>query len=254
MACAQGCGGANCKLAVTLDLTRVGLDATTAKGIFQAALQLGAQGIVPRVSIVDDPAVILLVRSEILKELAPILHKLELHPVAALSASIVGQKLSSRGNYASRKYSDLQQANQSLQTLCVLHGLKFEHLPSTLPHMVCRIAQFGGLWKLHLTLEDSWTSDVCFTQLAKLSQLRHLALQCQNWDVSCANVIISNQATLRSITLASCSWSLDTYAALNKASALMVLSVRVELVTESDARMLGNLKTPQSFRLELQKM
>lgn len=201
----------------------------------------------------DDPAVRLLVRSEILKELAPILHKLELHPVAALSASIVGQKLSSRGNYASRKYSDLQQANQSLQTLCVLHGLKFEHLPSTLPHMVCRIAQFGGLRKLHLTLEDSWTSDVCFTQLAKLSQLRHLALQCQNWDVSCANVIISNQATLRSITLASCSWSLDTYAALNKASALMVLSVRVELVTESDARMLGNLKTPQSFRLELQK-
>ena len=63
---------------------------------------------------------------------------------------------------------------------------------------------------------------------------------------------MSNQTTLRSITLASCSWSLDTYAALEKASALTAFSVGVEIVVERDARILGNLKTPQSLRLELQ--
>ena len=263
MACAQDYGGANCKLAVTPDLTRVGLDATTAKEISQAALQLGAQDLVTRVSIVDDTAVRtsfsqniqseFRVRSESLNALAPVLHKLELHPVPALSASIVGQKPFWR-NYVSLKYSDVQQANQSLQALCVVHDFDvgFRRPLSALPNIVRCITQFGSLRKLHLRLENSWTLDICFAQLAKLSQLRHLALQCQQCDVSCANVILSNQATLRSITLASCSWSLDTYAALNQASALTVLSVRVEIVTESEARILGNLKTPQSLRLELQ--
>ena len=105
-----------------------------------------------------------------------------------------------------------------------------------MPGIGCCVVQLGGLRKLHLTLEDSYRTDNCFAQLAKLSQLRFLALQCQQCDVSCANVILSNQATLGSITLASCSWSVDTYAALNKASVLTVLSVRVNVVTESDAR------------------
>ncbi len=247
MACAQDDGGAHCKLTVTLDLTRVGPDATTAKAISQAALQLGAQGIVTRVSIVDDPVVRTSlsrhIQSEDLNTLAPFLHKLELHPVPALSASTTGHE--PFWCNVSLKYSALQQANQSLQALCLVHDFDIG--------IVRCIAQFGSLRKLHLTLEKSWPSDNCFAQLARLSQLRDLALQCQQCDVSCANVILSNQATLRSITLASCSWSLDTYAALNKASALTVLSVRVEVVTESDARILGNLKTPQSLRLELQR-
>ncbi len=255
MACAQGYEGANCKLAVTLDLTWVNLDATTAKGICQAALQLGAQGIVTRVSIANDPSVRHSFGYLYLKELAPVLHKLELHPVPALSASIVGPRPSSRGSYVSLNYSNLQQANQSLQTLCVRENpdpLWFRYSTPVLPRVLCCIEQFGGLRKLHLTLEISLTYYPCFAQLAKLSQLRHLALQCQRPDVSCASVILSNQATLRSVTLASGSWSLDTYAALNKASALTVLSVRVETMTESDARIVGKLKTPQSLRLELQ--
>ena len=255
MACAQGCEGALCKLAVILDLTRVDLDATTAKAISQAALQLGAQGVVARVSIVKDPAIRLSIKSEILQALAPVLHKLELHPVAALSANIVGnQKPPSRGNCVNLEYTVLQQANQSLRSLCVLHQFEgYSRFEPVLPGIGCCIAQLGGLRKLHLTLEDSYRTDNCFAQLAKLSQLRYLALQCQQCDVSCANVILSNQATLRSITMASCSWSLDTYAALDKASVLTVLSVRVNMVTESDARILANLKTPQSLRLEVQE-
>ena len=115
MACAQGYGGALCKLAVILDLTRVGLDATTAKAISQAALQLGAQGFVARVSIVKDPAIRLSIRSDILQELAPVLHKLELHPVAALSANVVGnQKPPSRGNCVNLEYTVLQSCSQSV--------------------------------------------------------------------------------------------------------------------------------------------
>ena len=251
LACAQGYEGAKCKLAVTLDLTWVSLDA---KGILQAGLQLGARGIVTRVSIVSVPAG-LDSNGSWMEMLAPILHKLELDPVAALSASIVGQRPSSRGNYVSLDPSHWQQINQSLHTLCVREypdQLYFWYKIPVLPHVLRCIAQFGSLRKLHLTLEMSLITYVCFEQLAKLNQLRHLALQCRQWGISCANVILSNQATLRSITLASCCWSLDTYAALNKASALMVLSVRVATMTESDARILGNLKTPQSLRLELQ--
>ena len=158
MTCAQDYGGANCKLAVTLDLTRVGLDATTAKGISQAALQLGTQGIVTRVSIVDDPAVrtsfsqnILSefqVGSERLNALAPLLHKLELHPVPALSASIVGQKAFWR-NHVNLKYSDVLQANQSLQAVCVVHdfGVGFRRPLSALPYIVSSITHFGSLRK-----------------------------------------------------------------------------------------------------------
>ena len=158
MACAQDYGEVDCTLAVILDLTGVGLDATTAKEISQAALQLGAV----RVSIVHDPAVRLSVRSEVFKELAPVLHKLELHPVAATSASIVGRKPSIKGNCVSLKYSELQQANQSLQTLCILHWCDGPwtrcRAAIAMHHMVCCIAQLGSLRKLHLTLEDSLTS------------------------------------------------------------------------------------------------
>ena len=137
MACAQDYGGAVCKLAVILDLTRVGLDAATAKAISQAALQLGAQGIVARVSIVKELAVRLAVRSDILQDLAPVLHKLELHPV---SANIVGQKPPSRGNFGNLEYTDLQQANQSLQSLCILHQFEgFSRVP-VWPSFACCIA------------------------------------------------------------------------------------------------------------------
>ncbi len=57
---------------------------------------------------------------------------------------------------------------------------------------------------------------------------------------------------MKTVTLASCSWSFDTYAALDKAKALVVLGVKVEVMTESDASILGNSKVLQSIRLMLQ--
>ena len=75
------------------------------------------------------------------------------------------------------------------------------------------IAQLTSLTKLHLTL-DNFSLMVDFQPLSQLSSLQDLALCCARGTASCAGVLDSSRETLCHVSLASISWSVETYQAL----------------------------------------
>lgn len=143
------------------------------------------------------------------------------------------------------EWSDLRLADKTLQALCL-------RVQQPLWHKLYDLSQLIHLRKLHLTIgTSSHSSPFQSLSLTQLRRLRDLALQCRGLGSSGAAVILSNQYTLKTVTLASSFWDPATYLALRKATALAVLNVKVHTIEEGAAEVLGNLSTPKSVQIML---
>ena len=176
--------------------------------------------------------------SGVLEALAPFLHQLDYYTVSPSFTAPNMEDLYRSVRYFTAEQATALQAASALQTLCI----SGEDAVPPIAGFIPPIAALHSLTKLHLTLPDFQPD---FQPLLQLSSIEHLALQCLGESSSCHDLLTSSSASLRHVTLASYSWDHDTYSALQGASALTTVSIKVHSLHIDAARILGNLPVPE---------
>ena len=136
----------------------------------------------------------------------------------------------------------LQHYSSNLSALCISEFDLSRRVPLTVPlaDSMADIAQLTGLTKLHLTL-DNFSQLVDFQPLSQLSFLKDLALHCLSGAASCPDVLESSRDTLCHVSLASISWSLDTYHALQQIRTLNTLILKLFVLSALQANALAGI-------------
>ena len=157
----------------------------------------------------------------------------------------------SRSAFTAADMATLQQSSTNLRSLCVS-----DRMPSGEPATVAigyglaHIAQLSSLTRLHLTL-GSIDQPIDFQPLSQLSFVEDLALSISPANTSsCAGVLASSRETLRCVSLAARSWSLDTYSALQHIPQLQKLMLREWVFAAAQATRLAGI-TAGKFHMEL---
>ena len=114
---------------------------------------------------------------------------------------------------------------------------------------VSDIALLTSLTTLRLQFDNS-SQLAGFQPLSQLSSLMDLTLQCACDLASCAGVLESSRHTLCRVHLASNSWSLDTYSALQQIQHLDLLVLRLYVPSAPQIDALAGI-TPRNYQLRL---
>ena len=181
----------------------------------------------------------------VVKKLAPFLRSVDYHPMRNLSEHFFHPARSSQLCFTDSHVSALASISQSLQTLCISECIP----PSSLSFQTQMpfIAAMSNLTKLRLYMHGQPD----FSPLAQLNKLKDLALRCSALSSDCSQVIASNRFSLRRLTIESESWSDATYAAVSNVASLKKVVLLVDLLSEANAALVGDLVHPSSVQVYL---
>lgn len=199
------------------------------------------QHIVTRITLQSAPSATLAAPPTVLQSIASHLSRIELYNVLDAQIVPVLHYAAANSAFTSAHVDALQACGADLTALCIseyFYGSN-EWSHAVTPRMA-DIAQLTGLTKLHLTLDQS-SQAVDFQPLSQLLAVEDLALHCLRHQASCAGILESSQHTLCHIKLASISWSMDTYTALQQIPHLDTLVHKLRDLTADQAYLLAGV-------------
>lgn len=187
-----------------------------------------------------------------LQSLAPFLSGVNMYTVSqSLVTYSTFPYAASCSAFTAADMATLRQSSTDLQSLCVSDQMSSTE-PTTDPigHGLVEVAQLSRLTLLHLTL-TAIHQPIDFQPLSQLSFVEDLALSVPQADAtSCPGVLASSSETLRSVSLAAQSWSLDTYSALQHIQQLQMLMLREWVFGPAQATRLAGI-TAGKFHMDL---
>ena len=187
-----------------------------------------------------------------LQQLAPYLHKVQLHAApAGLFQAASDFTRAPHSQLTDAHWAAFFAAAADLETFCVAdpHVSLVTAHSAIVSHMndICRMTR---LTCLHLNIRC--VGDFANWQpLRQLTTLEDLALQSCGPLTQCSAVLFSNSHCLRSLILTAGTWDSRTYWALFCLSALQTLTLRVAAIADQDAQIVAGLPAPDEIKIML---